>query len=479
MKKYVHFPWKVFWKFFFTQIIVFNLLVLFIVSILDLRYRMRPFMYNEVLLNFFIFSILLSLGTSYRFARPLHKLVLKALRISSKRDFGGLVEEEEDLLDEGSEFSELDLALDKIHKKMRKRKALLLQAQEESQAFMSAVAEGMVSVSLEEKLLYFNSQFASQFLTRDQVEKGNIGLKDAVRSMDVHETFARSIATGKLQRCTVKLSTLIDSAPRFFSISVNPIRNEKTKEIYGVVGIFHDITDLKRAEQVRIDFVGNASHELRTPITSIKGYIETLREDAKMGEFAHAPKFLDIVSRNIDRLIDLVNDLLNLSTLESQAELKLSEIDPFIISEHVVSEMALLASSKNIVLKISGHAPKFVGDSRKIEQVLRNLISNAVKFIPSHSSVEVRWSREEGSVVLRVVDDGPGIPEEHLNRLFERFYRVDKGRTRDAGGTGLGLAIVKHIMQSHGGSISVKSSPATGSEFICTFPASLAVSEQA
>lgn len=470
MKRLVRFPWKVFWKFFFIQVAAFNVLMLVIVSILDLRYPMLPFVYNEVLLNFFIFSSVVSFFISYRFTRPLHKLTLKALRISSRRDYGDLIEGEEDLLEDSSELSDLDLALTQIHNKMRKRKALLLQTQEESQAFMSAVAEGLVTVSLDEKLLYFNSQFATQFLTQDQLAKGNIWLKDALRSVDVHDGFVSTIETGKLQRFTVKLNTLSDALPRYFAVSVNPIRNEKTREVYGVVGIFHDITELKMSEQIRIDFVGNASHELRTPLTSIKGYIETLREDAKHGDYELAPKFLDIVSRNIDRLIDLVNDLLNLSTLESQGELRLSEIEPFVISEQVVSELAVLASGKNIVLRISGEAPVFKGDSRKIEQVLRNLISNAIKFIPSHSSVEVRWSQERDTVVLRVMDDGPGISEEHLSRLFERFYRVDRGRTRDAGGTGLGLAIVKHIMQSHGGTISVKSSQASGSEFICSFP---------
>ncbi|KHD87464.1 MAG: phosphate regulon sensor protein phoR [Bdellovibrio sp. ArHS] len=473
MKRFVRFPWRVYWKFFFIQLVAFNVLFVGVISVIDIRYRVRPFVYNEALLNFFLFSLFVAALTSYRFARPIHRMILKALRISSKRTYGDLVDpQEDDLLDdEVDDISELDVALNHIHRKMKKRKAQFLQAQEESQAFMSAVAEGLVSVSLDEKILYFNSQFAAQFIPPSLVNSSVLRLKDAIRSSDVLEGFAKTIQEGKVQRFTVKLPTLVDNQPRYFAVSVNPIRNEKTKNIYGVVGIFHDITELKKVEQIRIDFVGNASHELRTPLTSIKGYVDTLKEDVRTGQIQQAGKFLDIVSRNIDRLMDLVNDLLSLSTLESHAALKLELIHPLQISEQILAELAVLAAEKNIAIRVIGEVPPFMADAHKVEQVLRNLVSNAIKFIPSGKTVQIRWEGAgKETVVLRVIDDGPGIPQEHLDRLFERFYRVDKGRTRDAGGTGLGLAIVKHIMQSHGGTVMVKSAPDKGCEFICTFP---------
>ncbi|KYG61498.1 PAS domain-containing sensor histidine kinase [Bdellovibrio bacteriovorus] len=473
MKRFVRFPWRFFWKFFFYQLVIFNLLFIAVISTIDVRYRVRPWVYNEALLNFFVFSIMMAAFTSYRFTRPIQRLTLKALRISSKRIYGSLVDPQDDdlLEDELGDVSELDVALNHIHRKMKKRKSQYLQAQEESQAFMSAVAEGLISVSMDEKILYFNSQFAAQFLTSDQLQVPVLRLSEAIRSSDVLEGFSRAINDGKGNRFTVRLATLVDNAPRYFAVSVNPIRNAKTKEIYGVVGIFHDITDLKKVEQVRIDFVGNASHELRTPLTSIKGYVETLKEDVKTGHMDQAGKFLDIVSRNIDRLMDLVNDLLSLSTLESHPELRMEMIHPLQISEHIVSEMAVLAAEKNIAIRVIGEVPPFMADAGKVEQVLRNLVSNAIKFIPAGKTVQIRWESDgPKAVLLKVIDNGQGIPEEHLDRLFERFYRIDKGRTRDAGGTGLGLAIVKHIMQSHGGSVAVKSKLEQGSEFICTFP---------
>jgi two-component system phosphate regulon sensor histidine kinase PhoR len=175
----------------------------------------------------------------------------------------------------------------------------------------------------------------------------------------------------------------------------------------------------------------------------------------------------------VDRLTDLVADLLSISALESNAEVKLEAVNPLLLSEHIVSELAPFVGEKNQVVMIVGaeEISGFHADVRKLEQVLRNLVTNAVKYIPSGGSIQIRWQRgEKGSVILRVIDNGPGIPEEHHDRLFERFYRIDKGRSRDVGGTGLGLAIVKHIMQSHGGAVQVKSQAGKGAEFICVFP---------
>ncbi|MNS84804.1 Alkaline phosphatase synthesis sensor protein PhoR [compost metagenome] len=360
--------------------------------------------------------------------------------------------------------------MNRMQRKMKRKKEQLAQEREEAQAFMSSVQEGLISITPEQKILYFNSQFAAQFLDPAQMNIAGLSLKDIFRIPEILEGFEKVYLEGKVHRFTIKLNTRIENQARFFAVSVNPLRKSQSREVYGIIGIFHDITDLKKAEQVRIDFVGNASHELRTPLTAVKGYVETLREDVKTGHFDQTEKFVNIISRNVDRLIDLVNDLLSLSTLESGSELKLEMVAPLQISEHVVSELLGLASEKNQSIRVIGEVPPFMADARKVEQVLRNLVSNSVKYIPSGGTVQIRWEKDaNNNVVLRVIDDGPGIPEEHHDRLFERFYRIDKGRTRDAGGTGLGLAIVKHIMQSHGGTVTVKNGE-RGAEFVCTFP---------
>ncbi|MNK06197.1 Alkaline phosphatase synthesis sensor protein PhoR [compost metagenome] len=472
MTPYERFPWRVFWKFFFYQVVAFNILALAVMSLLDVRYHLRAFLFNEALLNFFFFSLVVAALTSYRFCRPIQRMISKALRISSKRYAKDLSDsEDEDLLDdEVDEYSELDGALNRIQRKMKRKKEQLAQEREEAQAFMSSVQEGVISMTPDQKILYFNSQFAAQFLDPAQITEP-LTLKDIFRIPEIIEGFTKVLAEGRVYRFTIRLNTKVDNQSRFFAVSVNPLRKAKSREVYGAIGIFHDITELKKTEQVRIDFVGNASHELRTPLTSIKGYVETLKEDVRTGHVEQADRFLTIISRNVDRLIELVNDLLSISTLESGSELQLELVNPLQISEQVVTELMVMASEKNQSIRVVGEVPPFMADARKLEQVLRNLVSNAVKYIPNGKTVQIRWeSDDKNNVVLRVIDDGPGIPEEHHDRLFERFYRIDKGRTRDAGGTGLGLAIVKHIMQSHGGTVTLKSSSEKGSEFICTFP---------
>jgi len=467
------FPWKLFWQFYFIQVVFYN--ALFIVS-LGIISTYRPFgqiYFWSIVAQYLFVTLILAALISWRFTRPLHKIILKAFRVASKK-FEHQNEDDEDLLDEElGEYAQIENALNRIHRKMKKRRDQLQQEREETQAFMSAVEEGIVSVSPDLRVIYFNSQFATQFLDSNQLTKV-MTLADIFRYPEIHEAFLRALSEGRNFRVQVKLETKLEKNIRYFWVSVNPLRKSKSHEIYGAMGIFHDITELKKAELVRIEFVGNASHELRTPLTSIKGYVDTLKSDVQKGNFDHAAKFVDIISRNVERLTELVTDLLSISALESNAEIKIEPVNPLQVSENIVNEFAPIVRDKNQMVMVVGaqDITSFNADVRKVEQVLRNLVSNAVKYIPSGKNVQIRWEKgPNNSVILRVIDNGPGIPAEHHDRLFERFYRIDKGRSRDAGGTGLGLAIVKHIMQSHGGSVQVKSEMGKGSEFICTFPA--------
>lgn len=378
----------------------------------------------------------------------------------------------EDLTEEQmGEFSALEQGLDRLQKKLRKRKDQLFREREEMQAFMSSVQEGLINVSLEEKVIFFNSRFATLFLNSEKMAMGQLKLTDIFRTPDVYDSFKKVFLTGQTQKSTMKMETVLDHYHRNFLVSLTPLRKTKSNEIYGVIGVFHDITDLKKLEQVRIDFVANASHELRSPLTSVKGYVDTLKEDLKNGQLQQASTFLDIISRNVTRLIELVNDLLTLSSLESHGELQLERIVPLQITDLVVSDLSLFAKEKSQVIIIKSGVDSFFADAQKVEQILKNLIMNAIKYIPHNKKIQVIWEKDvEGNTLLRVIDDGPGIQQEHHDRLFERFYRVDKGRSRDQGGTGLGLAIVKHIMISHNGKVELKSQLGQGSEFICTFP---------
>jgi two-component system phosphate regulon sensor histidine kinase PhoR len=249
------------------------------------------------------------------------------------------------------------------------------------------------------------------------------------------------------------------------------LREEKTHKLYGVLALFHDITEMKKTEQIRIEFVQNASHELRTPLTSMKGYIETLKEDLAQKNYEQAESFLKIISKSVDRLTELVSDMLTIANLEGPTLMHKENTNINLLSQEVIERLAPLASEKNIFIHYKSDVDHWFVDAQKVEQVLVNLLSNAIKYIPVNGQVDIFWKQLHGELELHVVDNGPGIAPEHQSRLFERFYRVDKGRARDVGGTGLGLSIVKHIVQAHGGQVGVHSKPGEGSDFYCIFPA--------
>lgn len=474
MISYKRFPWKIFLRFFISQWFVYNLLFVAVLMLADIENSVSSEIFRKMLAAYMSASMFLAALVAYQFVRPLQKIILKALRISSKKTSKEVGLNNEDFLNEElGEFTQLETALNRIARKLKKKKEQLVREREENQAFMSSVHEGLISISPDEKLLYFNSQFAAQFINPSEMSliPGSLSMTTIFRAPEVSEGFRSALRDGKDNKITTKLAVLVDNQPRFFAISIAPLRKAKSREIYGAIGIFHDITEIKKAEQIRIEFVGNASHELRTPLTSVKGYLETLKGDFLAGNLEQVGGFLDIVSNNVDRLIELVNDLLSISALDNNAELHLEQVIPLQISEQVISELQVIAEEKNQVIRVTGDIPSFMADARKVEQVLRNLVSNAMKYITARGSIHISWdSNPAGDIILKVKDDGPGIPSEHHSRLFERFYRVDKGRGRDGGGTGLGLAIVKHIMQNHGGTVQIVSDVDKGAEFICIFP---------
>lgn len=246
-----------------------------------------------------------------------------------------------------------------------------------------------------------------------------------------------------------------------------------SREAPGAVLVLHDITDLRRADQIRRDFVANVSHELRTPLTAIRGCVEALSEDV----VPEAPNqaFLDIIARHTARMERLVTDLLRLARLDAgQESLDLTSCDIAAVIGEVVEELgvSLKGRGQRVSISVQAGTERFSADRAKLHDVFRNLIVNAFTYAPERSEIVVEAARANGVVSLSVTDTGPGIPEEDLPRVFERFYRVDKSRARDPGGTGLGLSIVRHLVELHGGSVDASNAPQGGARMTVHLPVS-------
>ncbi len=286
---------------------------------------------------------------------------------------------------------------------------------------------------------------------------------EAIRSPELHAAVRRAITKG--QGAEVELDVPVQGAIRSIQAHVAPLPKRQ-----GVVAVLHDVTELKHADAIRRDFVANASHELRTPLTSIRGFAETLLDGALSDERT-AARFVGHIGENARRLERLVEDLLELSRAESpDSGLDLGPVNVSELAAQTVGEVEQRAKEKRQTLAFDAEPAVAMADPRGLDQVLLNLVDNAIKYTPQGGNIAVRVAKRQGRVTVEVIDDGPGIPRAHLDRIFERFYRVDKGRSRDQGGTGLGLSIVKHLVQRMGGEVSVESRLGHGSVFRVSLP---------
>jgi signal transduction histidine kinase len=241
---------------------------------------------------------------------------------------------------------------------------------------------------------------------------------------------------------------------------------------HGVILVLHDITELRRADVIRRDFVANVSHELRTPLTAIRGYVEAL-SDGDVSEDERR-RFLGVIARQTNRMERLVKDLLRLARLDAGQEvLDLIACDSRGLADAVIADLtpALTERGQQAEVTIGPGAETVRADPAKLHDALRNLIANAITYAPERSTIRIGAARSGTRVAISVQDEGPGIPDEDLSRVFERFYRVDKSRARDPGGTGLGLAIVKHLIELHGGTVLAENAEHSGARFTITIAA--------
>ncbi|RMH08792.1 MAG: PAS domain-containing protein [Nitrospirae bacterium] len=338
-------------------------------------------------------------------------------------------------------------------------------------AILESMVEGVIALDRQGKVMLMNpagrrllglgpEPVEGQSLLEIIRNRGFADVLELCRTPEVVEPYRRE----------VEVHTPV---PRTLEVQAIPVPFEP--HTHGMLLVFHDITTLRRLERMRAEFVANVSHELRTPLTAIKGYLETLLDESSVEEFpARYRRFLEVAHAHADRLGRLLDDLLNLSDLETgKVVLRCSSVALYDVVHESVAMFEQDASKKGLHL-INRVPTHFVvhADRDRLSQILVNLLDNAVKYTPSGGSVTISAdSLSDSQVVFRVQDTGQGIPPEALPRITERFYRVDKARSRELGGTGLGLAIVKHLVQLHGGMLHIESKWGQGTTVQVTLPA--------
>ncbi len=342
----------------------------------------------------------------------------------------------------------------------------LAHAEAQQLALFNSMVEGVLLLDGEERVRLVNQALEHLFgLTGDL--RGRT-LMEALRLHELLELVSRVRAVGQVLGFELELPGL-DS--RRLQVNATALLDRGGKQ-RGMILVFHDLTRLKQLENTRQEFVANVSHELRTPLSMIKGYVETLINGAKDDPNV-ATRFLQTIEKHADRLTYLIEDLLTISRLESgQVVMNLQKVELRSVAGDVINDLQSRARNKQVVLENQIADEIAVrADADRIQQVLFNLVDNAIKYgrLEGQVWLNARFAGEQ-FVEVSVRDNGPGIPPDSLDRVFERFYRVDKARSREQGGTGLGLSIVKHIIQSHGGEVWVESQVGQGTTFFFTLP---------
>ena len=336
-------------------------------------------------------------------------------------------------------------------------------AKAQQQVLFNSMLEGLLLLDRNRKIYLANRAFKGLFNIKTELRGKTV--MEALRLHELADLIENVEAKDQVFDHELKLP---DLSERWLQVNAALVKNS-AGEREGTILVFHDLTRLKRLERTREEFVANVSHELRTPLSLIKGYVETLIDGAR-----HDPqvleRFLKIIERNTQRLDLLIQDLLTISALEAgRMKLSLHPVALRPLVEKIFTDLKPPADNKNITLVNQLPELTATADASRLEQVLANLVDNAIKYGRAQGHVTVGGKkRDDGKVEIFAQDDGPGIPTEALDRVFERFYRVDKARSREQGGTGLGLSIVKHIVQAHGGEVWVKSEPGKGATFFFT-----------
>lgn len=330
---------------------------------------------------------------------------------------------------------------------------------------LSAMREGVIVVGADMRVLSSNRAAYEAFGRGAGGALENKRLSEIIRDLNLHEAFGRALERDESSDIELEIPSLEN---RRYDVHVAPLEIGETR---CAIGVFYDITQMARLERVRQEFLSNVSHELRTPLTSILAFVETL-EDGAIDDEENNRHFLSVIRKNANRMHRLVDDVLELSIIESgKISLDKKTVNLNLLIEEVFTNVSGKAKERGIKLTNAVAAETFVfADRARLEQMLTNLIDNAVKFNSEAGNVRVSRARRDDRDIIEVADAGEGIAAEHIERIFERFYRTDRARSREIGGTGLGLAIVKHLARLHDGEVSARSTLGKGAVFSLEIP---------
>jgi len=417
-----------------------------------------------------VFGLLVAVAVSILSYFIVHNIraPIKDLRLNAARIASGDLDTTLPIPDKGV-VHDLALSLNNMAEQLKKRLEQLYVEKKKRDAIFTSMTEGVIALDLLGNILDVN-RAAIEMLKLPANSKG-LSFYTLIDNLDLLNVVETIIKNKEVVEKEITLHILKERHIRICGTVLSSKGN-----IFGAVIVFHDLTQVKKLENFRHDFIADVSHEIKTPLTAIRGAVETLAEGA-IQEPENAAKFMKIITKHSDRLNSLVHDILSLSRLEIKTEAKERDFATLRISSIINTACEICqerADNKDVKFKVTmqDKDDQIEGDCQLLEQALINLIENAIKYSESKESIEINAYRKDDNILIEVKDYGTGIAEKHLPRLFERFYRVDKARSRKLGGTGLGLAIVKHIAQLHKGSISVESELGQGSTFTLRLPIS-------
>jgi len=374
------------------------------------------------------------------------------------------------LVDGAAQPRHVGLALENIFGRQQHLDRRISEATSGTQTVLSAMQDGLLVVDSSRRVTLVNERFRQLFAPHEILP--GAPLLDTVRNSQLEKLIVATLGAGEQKQTELGLLDPQNHRERWMQVSAVPMKDD-VGGMTGAVVLFHDITELKRTDQMRSDFVANVSHELRTPLSILRGYIETLIDDPKSSS-EERRRILEVMERHSKRLGLLVDDLLMLAQLESaDSNLQLSDVDLLKLFGDVAHDWKKKFAEKElaVVVDLAPDLPMIRADEARLQEVLYNLLDNAVKYSRENGGVRLRAEQGRGEIALSVSDDGVGIDKNDLPRIFERFYRADKARSPEGiRGTGLGLAIVKHIAQLHGGRVEAESELGKGTTIRVILP---------